>query len=115
MILACVLIGTTGQLLLKTGMNHVGEFAFSLQNLAPIAFKVITNPFIVLGTCCYAGSLIVWLLVLSRAEVSYAYPLLSVGYIITAIMGYYLFGDALSLIRIAGIACVIVGVILITR
>lgn len=115
MILACVLIGTTGQLLLKFGMDHVGEFAFSLQNIGPIALKIITSPFVILGTCCYALSLIVWLLVLSRAEVGYAYPLLSVGYVITAIAGYYLFGDALTLIRIFGIALIILGVVFITR
>ncbi len=115
MILACVVIGTAGQLLLKAGMNHVGEFAFSAHNIGPIALKVLSSPFIILGTCCYALSLIVWLLVLSRAEVSYAYPLLSVGYVITAIMGYYLFGDALSGIRIIGIGFIILGVIFITR
>lgn len=115
MILACVVIGTMGQLFLKYGMDRVGEFAFSAHNIGPIALKVITSPFIILGTGCYALSLIVWLLVLSRAEVSYAYPLLSIGYVITAVMGYYLFGDALTLPRLFGIGLIILGVIFITR
>ena len=115
MILGCVLLGTAGQLLLKEGMNRVGEFSFSTHELMPIAFKVLSSPFVLIGTLCYALSLIVWLLVLSRSEVSYAYPLLSIGYVITAIMGYYLFGDALTPLRIFGIALIILGVIFITR
>ncbi len=115
MILACVVIGTTVQILLKFGMNHVGTFAFSTHNIIPIAVKIICSPFILLGIICYAMSLIVWLLVLSRAEVSYAYPLLSVGYVITAIAAYYLFGDSLTVIRIIGIGLIILGVVCITR
>lgn len=115
MILACVVIGTAGQLLLKFGMDRIGEFAFSAHNIMPIAVKIICNPFIVLGTGCYALSLVIWLLVLSRAEVSYAYPLLSLGYVITAIAAYFLFGDSLTVIRILGIGLIILGVICITR
>lgn len=115
MILSCVMIGTAGQLLLKAGMNRVGEFAFSLHDLLPIALKVLSSPFILLGTLCYGLSLVVWLLVLSRSEVSYAYPLLSIGYVITAIAAYYLFGDSLSPIRMVGIGLIVLGVLCITR
>lgn len=115
MILACVVIGTTGQLLLKYGMDKIGEFAFAAHNIWPIAIKVITNPFIVGGVCCYVLSLVIWLLILSRAQVSYAYPMLSMGYVITAIAAYYFFGEDLSLARILGIVFVILGVLLIAK
>ena len=49
------------------------------------------------GLLCYVVSVAVWLLVLSRVEVSFAYPLLSVGYIVNAVAGYYLFQENLSL------------------
>ena len=115
MILMCVLIGTAGQLLLKYGMDKIGEFAFTMQNIGPIALKIIANPFIVGGVFCYASSLIVWLLILSRAQVSYAYPMLSLGYVITAISAYYLFGEDLSPARIIGILLIISGVLLIAK
>jgi len=57
----------------------------------------------------------VWLLVLSRVEVSFAYPLLSVGYIVNAVAGYYLFQENLSLTRITGILIICVGVYFVTR
>ena len=60
-------------------------------------------------------SVVVWLLVLSRVQVSYAYPMLSIGYIVNAVAAYYLFGEDLSFIRIAGIVVIIMGVYLISR
>lgn len=55
------------------------------------------------------------MMVLSRVEVSYAYPLLSVGYIVTALAGYYFFSEALTPVRWLGIVTICIGVWLITR
>ena len=60
-------------------------------------------------------SVAVWLLVLSRVEVGFASPMLSVGYIVNAVAGYYLFQENLSLTRITGILIIIAGVYLVTR
>jgi multidrug transporter EmrE-like cation transporter len=64
---------------------------------------------------CYAVSIVVWLMVLSRVDVSYAYPLLSVGYIVTAVAGKILFGETLGFDRCTGILVICIGVYLITR
>ena len=53
--------------------------------------------------------------VLSKVEVSFAYPFLSVGYVVAAVVGYYFFGEALSVIRIVGIVIICIGVYLISR
>ena len=65
---------------------------------------------ILAGVACYALSLVIWIMGLSRIEVSVAYPLLSLGYVINAAAAWYLFGESLSLMRIAGIGFIIVGV-----
>ncbi|MCP4574897.1 MAG: EamA family transporter [Deltaproteobacteria bacterium] len=115
LILLGVLLNATAQLCLKQGMRQVGHFAFSLSNLAPIGFKVALNPFVFAGLVCYVVSVVVWLLALSRVEVSYAYPLLSVGYIVTAFAGQLFFGEALGPMRWAGILVICLGVYLVTR
>ena len=115
LILLGVLLNATAQLCLKQGMRQVGHFAFSLNNLAPIGFKVALNPFVFAGLVCYVVSVVVWLLALSRVEVSYAYPLLSVGYIVTAFAGQLFFGEALGPMRWAGILVICLGVYLVTR
>ena len=62
LILLGVLLNATAQLCLKQGMRQVGHFAFALNNLAPIGFKVALNPFVFAGLVCYVVSVVVWLL-----------------------------------------------------
>lgn len=115
LILLGVFLNAGAQLLLKAGMNRIGEFSFSLHNIVPIGIDAVTNPFIFAGLCCYVISVLVWLLVLSRVEVSFAYPMLSIGYIVNAVAAYYLFGEDLTMTRIIGIGVIIIGVYLIAR
>ena len=115
LILLGVLLNAMAQLCLKQGMRQVGHFAFSLENLLPIGFKVALNPFVFMGLMCYVISVVVWLMALSRVEVSYAYPLLSVGYVVTAFAGQLFFGEALGPMRWAGILVICLGVYLVTR
>jgi multidrug transporter EmrE-like cation transporter len=115
LILFGVLLNAGAQLLLKEGMRRIGRFEFVWTNIIPIGLQVAGNIFVLGGLLSYVISVVVWLLVLSRVEVSYAYPLLSVGYIVNAVAAHYLFQENLSVARFAGILIIIVGVYLITR
>ena len=115
LILLGVLLNAGAQLLLKEGMRRIGHFAFAWENIVPIGAQVAMNPFVLLGLFAYVVSVVVWLLVLSRVEVGFAYPLLSIGYIVNAVAGYYLFQENLSLTRITGILIIVAGVFLVTR
>ena len=113
LILFGVLLNTGAQLLLKTGMSQIGQFEFSLVNVLPITLKVAGNIPIMIGLMSYVVSVVVWLLVLSRVQVSYAYPMLSLGYVVNAFAAYYLFGEPLSALRVMGIFIIIGGVYLV--
>ena len=67
------------------------------------------------GVACYVVSLLVWIMGLSRVPVSIAYPLLSLAYIINAIAAYFLFGEAMTVMRWLGLGLIIAGVFLIAR
>jgi len=110
-----VLLNAGAQLLLKAGTNAVGVFAFSSDNLVPVGWKLATEPHIIGGLGCYVLSVIVWILALSRVEVSIAYPMLSIGYVVNALAAWYLFGEAVTLTRLAGIGIIIVGVYIVAR
>ena len=110
-----VMLNAGAQLLLKAGTNSVGVFEFSRDNIVPIGWKLATEPHIVGGLACYVISVVVWVMALSRVEVSVAYPLLSVGYVVNAIAAWYLFGEAVTPMRLTGIGVIIVGVCLVTR
>lgn len=115
LILCGVLLNASAQLLLKEGMNRIGQFAFNWANVWPISLKISTNPFIIIGLGCYVLSVAFWLLVLSRADVSYAYPLVSIGYIVTTVAAMLFLHETVSLQRIIGIVIIMLGVYLVTR
>jgi drug/metabolite transporter (DMT)-like permease len=115
LIILSVFINASAQLLLKAGMNRIGYFNFSWANVGPITAQVIINPFIMIGLAFYVLAVVVWLLVLSRTDVSIAYPMISLAYVVNAIAAYYLFGENLSLMRMAGIGVILLGVYLIAR
>ncbi len=110
-----VLLNAGAQLLLKAGTNSVGVFEFSRENILPVGWRLATEPHIATGLGCYVVSVMVWIMALSRVEVSIAYPLLSVGYVVNAIAAWYLFGEAVTPMRLLGIGVIIVGVVLVAR
>ena len=115
LILFGVLLNAGAQLMLKSGMNQIGHFDFSVNNLVPIGFKVMGNIPIISGLAMYVFSVVVWLLVLSRVQVGYAYPMLSIGYVVNALAAYYLFDEPLSSMRVLGIFVIIAGVYLVAK
>jgi multidrug transporter EmrE-like cation transporter len=67
------------------------------------------------GLGCYVLSVGLWLVALSRVDVSLAYPMLSLGYVVNAIAAWYLFGEAVGALRFAGIALILLGVLVVSR
>jgi multidrug transporter EmrE-like cation transporter len=115
LVLTGVLLNAAAQLLLKAGTNAIGHFEYSAANVVPIGLKVAQQPHILGGLACYAVSVVVWILALSRVEVSIAYPMLSLGYVVNAAAAYFLFGEDVNAMRMAGIFVIIVGVVLVAR
>jgi len=115
LILTGVLLNAAAQLLLKAGTNAVGQFEFHIDNLIPIGLKLAFEPHIMGGMACYAVSLVVWIMALSRVPVSIAYPMLSIGYVINAFVAWQWFGEALATQKLMGIGFIVIGVWLVAR
>jgi multidrug transporter EmrE-like cation transporter len=115
-LIACgVLLNTFAQLLLKKGASAVGRFDFTVARAADAMLSYAINPYVLGGLACYVVSVAVWLAALSRVEVSVAYPMLSLGFALNALLAWWLLGEAVTAQRIAGIAIIIVGVTLVAR
>jgi multidrug transporter EmrE-like cation transporter len=115
LVMAGVLLNAAAQLLLKAGTNAIGAFDFSAGNVVPVGAKIATQPYIVCGVGCYIVSVVIWILALSRTQVSLAYPMLSIGYAVNAVAAWYLFGEALTVTRFAGIGIIVLGVFIVAR
>jgi len=110
-----VLLNAGAQLLLKAGTNELGVITLTRDGWADTLLRMATQGHFIAGAACYALSIVVWILGLSRVPVSVAYPLLSVGYIVNAIAAHYLFGEAVTVTRWLGIGFIVVGVFLVAR
>jgi len=115
LILSGVTLNAVAQLLLKAGARDVGRFAFVWENAIPIGTQLLTSAPIIGGLACYVASVAIWIMALSRVDVSIAYPMLSIGYVINALLAWWLFGEAVTAQRIAGITIIIIGVVVVAK
>ena len=104
LILVGVLLNAAAQLLLKAGTNAM-----------PLGLRLAIEPHILAGLACYVVSVVVWIVALSRVPVSIAYPMLSIGYVVNAIAAWYLLGEAVTPMRLAGIGIIVLGVFIVAR
>jgi len=107
----CILLSVLGQIDLKKGMNEVGAINSigALFDLGML-FKIVTNKFVFIGLVCYAISMIFWLGALSQLDVSFMYPMLSLGYVLTALLAMTFLGEHVTLERWIGIILILIGV-----
>ena len=115
LILACVTLGVSGQLMLKHGMSARGNPVDEMAEVVPHLLAAAANPFVIGGGILYALSFALWLIVLTRADLSYAYPLLSMGYVIVVILSRVVFHEVVTPARLLGTLVVCFGVYLISR
>lgn len=115
MIIVAVLLNAGAQLLLKAGTRALGVIDVSGGALASSAVGVATQPHVIGGLVCYVLSVAIWIAALSRVDVSIAYPMLSLGYVVNAIGAWALFGEQLTLPKVAGTLIILVGVMVLAR
>lgn len=116
LVMVCIVFGATAQIMMKRGMTQIGEIkGIDEFNNPNTILQIFTNPYVLLGLFLYAVSAFLWLGALSTLDVSFMYPLLSFGYVLTAIFALVFLKEYISVIRWAGILLVVIGCFLITR
>jgi drug/metabolite transporter (DMT)-like permease len=117
MILLSVALAAVAQLTLKTGMNHVNdELAPSTFSLTGRSLRVLVGqPFVWGGLFLFGVSALVWLVVLSRASLSFAYPFAALTYVSILLFDHFVLNEQVPALRWAGVACIALGIFLISR
>ena len=116
LILASVGLGAVAQVLMKLGMTAAPmRAALAAGAPGPIVMAVLTSPGVMGGLFLYGIATVLWLGVLSRVELSRAYPVVGLSFVLAAVLGYFVFADAVSATRVAGIALIVAGVVLVGR
>ena len=112
-IVLVVIASTTGQALLKAGLNRVGDR--SSTGIVGFLWRAAAEPFVWVAIVCFCAAVAAWMFALSGTELSWGYPLLGLSYITVMLAGRIFFGDQITSGRVAGTALVLMGAFLIGR
>jgi multidrug transporter EmrE-like cation transporter len=115
LVITGVLLNAAAQFALKASVRDVGEIALSISGAVPTVLRLAAEPWLYVGLGCYVVSVVVWILALSRVDVSIAYPMLSIGYIVNALAAWAWLGESMNLAKVAGIGIIILGVFVLAR
>ena len=117
LILVAVLLGVVGQLLLKMGITQVGTLAFGsdLAGLIQLGLRVFGNLKVLGGFAVYGLSSLFWIVVLSKVDLSLAYPMLALNYVLVPLTAWLFLGEQVPTLRWLGSGVVIIGVVIISR
>ena len=113
LILLAVLLGATGQVIMKMGMKIYGEV--SAGSVWGQLVPILKVPQVFLGFVCYGISAVLWIAVVSKIDLSLAYPMVSVAYVAVFVASWLLFGEKISALRVAGLVLIVAGVLVISR
>jgi multidrug transporter EmrE-like cation transporter len=114
MILLSVTFAAVAQVTLKTGVNRVTDETGGALNIDGDSLKALAgSPIVWLGLVLFGLSAIVWLVVLSRATLSFAYPFASLSYVLILVLGHFVLDEPVTSLRLAGVGLIIAGVVLV--
>lgn len=117
-ILVSVVLAALAQLTLKHGMTQVtnhGAVPLDLKDPMGTVRRVITSPSVLLGLATFVLSAAVWLVVLSKVSLSFAYPFVSLTYVLILLFDRFVLHDTVSPLRWAGVALIVAGIVLVSR
>jgi drug/metabolite transporter (DMT)-like permease len=114
-ILFTVMTNAAAQIMLKQGMITLGPISFEGVNPVLRLLQIVFSPWVFAGLLTFVVSMASHLYVLSKVELSFAYPFLSLAYVAVAVFAYFVFREDLNAYRIAGIGFICVGTVLIAQ
>jgi len=104
----CVGLSALAQVSMKWGMSGLDN----TQGIWPTYWQAIRSGWVHLGLFLYGASAIIWLIVLTKLDISLVYPMVSLGFIFTILAGVFLLSEPFSLVRALAFFLIIAGVIL---
>lgn len=110
----CVVLTAVAQVLLRAGMSSPPMQQALEKGTLDLYWLAASSPLIWGGMACFGASVALWLLVLARLEVSVAYPLTSLGLVLTACAGVLVLGESISTQKVLGIVLIVAGVLVLS-
>lgn len=108
-----VFAGVAGQTMIKLGLGPQKSTPSSGGIIAAISL-IINSPFVLLGLALYVVGAFTWIMVLSRVNLSYAYPFLALNFVLITIASRFVLGESIPIVRWIGMGVICVGIVLVS-
>jgi drug/metabolite transporter (DMT)-like permease len=116
LVVVAATLAALGHVMLSKGMKTIGDMTEAPSGrLTSMVGRTVSNPWVLFGVLLQASFFFLYLTLLSRADVSLVLPLTALDYIVVALLAHALLGEVVTAVRWAGIAFIIVGVVLISK
>ena len=113
--ITAVLLGSIAQLFLKHGVKQISGESLSFSRGGAFFTDTFSQPSIWVGVFLYGLSFLVWIIAISKVDISVAYPMLGIGFVFTALFAHYFFGESLNITKVSGIILIVFGTYLVSR
>ncbi len=110
--LVSITLGAVGQFLLKLAAQSLGQVSLLGPHMGASLLRLALNPYFLIGLVCFVSSMLLWVRVLTAAPLNTSYPLVSLGYVLVAVMSWVFLGERLGLRQGLAIGVIVVGVAL---
>jgi len=107
-------MGAGGQVFIKKGLNNIGDIDFSIGLISAYT-KMFVSPLVLLGLLIYTLGVFFWLYGLSKVNLSFAFPFVSLSYVVVFLFSWWLLGESIPLVRWMGLAAICFGVFLVGK
>ncbi len=108
-ILLTLLFTTYGQLILKWRINFLGQFPEGIKAQLFFVGKSLLDPYVISSFAAAFIASLTWIAALTKFDLSYAYPFMSLSFVLVLILSYFIFNEPLTLNKMIGIVLIMTG------
>lgn len=110
-----IFLAACGQVVMKYGLRQINYGDIQFNSIVFFLRLAFLNPLVLLGFSLYGISSVLWLVVIHKVELSFAYPMLAGSYVLVALLSWLVFAESLSSTRMMGLGVIAVGVMILSR
>lgn len=107
-----ILLTVYGQLVVKWQVNLAGAPPMPSGDMVLFLFRLVLNPWVLSGFAAAFLASVFWMAVLTKFQLSYAYPFVALTFVIVVAAGGVLFGEPITVPKMAGLALIVAGITL---
>jgi drug/metabolite transporter (DMT)-like permease len=109
LLIVAILLGVAGQIFLKAGVSSLGKN----PGVGAVLLSVVKNWKVFAGLACYGVSSLLYLIAISRLDLSYAYPMIAFSYVMVTVLAWRMLGEVVPMGRVVGLVIICIGVLVV--